>query len=78
MTFTATVHPAFGGAPSGKVTFKDGVTILGSVVVNASTHTAKFTTGKLSVGTHHIIANYGGDINFLSSASGVLQQVVKP
>jgi hypothetical protein len=78
VTFTATVHPAFGGAPSGKVTFKDGVTVLGSVVVNATTHTAKFTTGKLSVGTHHITANYGGDTNFLSSASVVLKQVVKP
>jgi Bacterial Ig-like domain (group 3) len=52
VTFTATVHPAFGGAPSGKVTFKNGAVILGSVVVNATTHQVKFTTSKLSVGTH--------------------------
>jgi len=78
VTFTATVHPASGGAPSGKVTFKDGATLLGSAAVNLTTHKAKFTTSKLSVGTHHITAAYGGDTNFLSSVSPVLKQVVKP
>jgi hypothetical protein len=78
VTFTATVHPASGGAPSGKVTFKDGATVLGSAAVNLTTHKAKFTTSKLSVGTHHITAAYGGDTNFLSSVSPVLKQVVKP
>jgi hypothetical protein len=78
VTFTATVHPAFGGAPSGKVTFKNGATVLGSVAVNLSTHTAKFTTSKLTVGTHQITASYDGDTNFLSSTSPVLKQVVKP
>jgi len=78
VTFTATVHPAFGGAPSGKVTFKNGAVVLGSVAVNATTHQAKFTTSKLSVGTHSITAAYAGDTNFLSSGSPVLKQVVKP
>jgi len=78
VTFTATVHPAFGGAPSGKITFKNGATVLGSVAVNTTTHQAKFTTSKLSVGTHSITADYAGDANFLSSNSPVLKQVVKP
>jgi hypothetical protein len=47
-------------------------------VVNATTHQAKFTTSKLSVGTHSITAAYAGDIKFLSSGSPVLKQVVKP
>jgi hypothetical protein len=78
VTFTATVHPAFGGAPSGKVTFKNGAIVLGSVAVNATTHQAKFTTSKLSVGTHSITADYAGDTNFVNSVSPVLKQVVKP
>ena len=78
VTFTATVHPAFGGAPSGKVTFKNGATVLGSAAVNTTTHQTKFTTSKLSVGTHSITADYAGDTNFLSSGSAVLKQVVKP
>jgi hypothetical protein len=78
VTFTATAHPSLGGAPSGQVTFKNGTTVLGSATLNATTHTAKFTTSKLLAGTFKITATYDGDTNFLSSASPVLKQVVKP
>jgi pro-kumamolisin-like protein/Big-like domain-containing protein len=78
VTFSATVHPAFGGSPSGTVTFKDGTKVLGTGKVNASTHKATFTTTKLSVGTHSISAHYPGDTKFLGSKSTVLKQVVKP
>jgi hypothetical protein len=76
VTFTATVHPAFGGSPTGTVTFKDGSVALGSVAVNISTHQAAFTTSTLASGTHSITASYGGDGNFNPSTSAVLIQTV--
>jgi hypothetical protein len=38
---------------------------------------AKFTTSKLSVGTHSITATYGGNKNYNAHKSPVLKQVVK-
>jgi len=77
VTFTATVTGAFGGNPSGTVTFKDGTTTIGTGAVNTTTHQAHFVTTKLSVGTHNITAVYGGDAHYLTSTSGVVKQVVK-
>lgn len=77
VTFTATVKPAFGGNPSGTVTFKSGTTAIGTGTVNASTHKASFTTSTLPVGTSSIRATYGGDTDFSVSTSPVLKQVVK-
>jgi hypothetical protein len=77
VTFTATIAPAFGGSPSGNVTFKDGATVLGTGAVNATTHKATFATTKLAAGTHNITAVYPGDANFLTSTTAVLKQVVK-
>jgi Bacterial Ig-like domain (group 3) len=62
------------GTPTGTVTFEDGSTVLGTA--NISAGTASFTTSSLSVGTHSIKAVYGGDTNFMASASAVLIQVV--
>jgi hypothetical protein len=76
VTFTATVTPAFGGSPSGTVTFKDGATALGTGALNTTTHKATFTTSSLSIGTHRITAVYGGDTDVNSSASPKLSQVV--
>lgn len=76
VTFTATITPAFGGNPSGTVTFKDGTATLGTGTVSASTHQAKFSTSGLSVGTHNIKAIYGGDTNYVTSTSPVVQQIV--
>ena len=78
VTFTATVTGAFGGSATGKVTFKEGPTILGTGAVSTTTHKATFTTSTLSVGTHSIKASYAGDGNFRSSVSAALSQVVKP
>ena len=76
VTFTATITPAFGGPPSGTVAFKDGTTTLGTGTVNPPTHIATFTTSTLAVGTHHVTASYGGDTDFKTSTSAVLNQVV--
>jgi hypothetical protein len=77
VTFTATITPAFGGNPSGTVTFKDGATTIGTGAVSATTHKATFATTKLAAGTHSITADYAGNANWLSSTSALLKQVVK-
>jgi len=77
VTFTATIKPAFAGSPTGTVTFKDGTTVLGTGGVSTTTHQAKFTTSKLSVGTHSITAVYGGGNNYAASTSKAVSQVIQ-
>lgn len=76
VTFTATVSVTApgAGAPSGSVTFFDGVTPLGSSTVAAGS--ATFATSALSAGTHGITASYSGDSGVAGSTSSVLSQVV--
>jgi diadenosine tetraphosphatase ApaH/serine/threonine PP2A family protein phosphatase len=75
VTFTATVARAFGGTASGTVTFKNGTVVLGTGAVNSS-GVATFSSTALTVAVHSIAASYGGDGNFLSSASSPLAQTV--
>ncbi len=77
VTFTATVT-ATSGTPTGKVTFNDGTTKLGTGSINSGTHQATFKTSALAVGTHSITAVYAGNANFATSTSNVVKQVVKP
>jgi hypothetical protein len=75
---TATVS---GAVPTGTVNFKDGVSsIAGCSAVALSgggnTPTALCSTSSLSVGTHNIVAMYGGDANNAGSNSAPLSQVV--
>lgn len=74
VTFTTTVTSA-GPTPTGKVTFKDGSKIIGTVLLNGGV--ATFTYSKLTVGTHPITANYRGDNDCANSTSAVLDQVVQ-
>jgi len=76
VTFTATITPAFGGAVTGTVNFKDGSTIIGTGTVNAA-RKATFTTSTLTVGTHSISAVYPASTNLKSSFSTAVHQVVK-
>ena len=75
VTFTATVsaNSPGSGTPSGTVTFAEGSTTLGTGTLSAGS--ATFTTSSLSVGNHTITAGYGGDGNFLTSSSSLLQAV---
>jgi len=75
VTFTVSVQPAAGGAPTGTVTLMDGATSLASSGISA-TGNAQFTAGGLSAGTHSITAVYGGDANFTSSTSSALVETV--
>ena len=77
VTFTATVAPVAPGAgtPTGQVTFKDGVTTLGTVSLNSS-GVATLPTSSLTAGSHSITASYVGDGNFNVSTSAALAQTV--
>jgi hypothetical protein len=77
VTFTATILGAYGGNPSNTVTFKDGTTTIGSVVLSSSSHQVTFTTSTLPVATHNITATFVGGASFGPSTSAVLQQVVQ-
>ena len=70
VTFTATLS----AGATGTVTFMDGTTVLGTGTVSGSP--ASFSTTTLSVGTHSITAQYGGDSNNNSAVSSPLSQVV--
>ncbi len=76
---TATVSGT--AAPTGSVNFKDGASsIAGCSAVALSgggnTPTAVCSTSSLAVGTHNIVAIYGGDPNNAGSNSAPLSQVV--
>ena len=77
VTFTAHVTIGSGemGTPSGKVTFMDGTHILGSTYLNAGV--AKITT-HFTAGTHHILAEYGGNTTFNPNHSSTLTLTVGP
>lgn len=72
VTFTATVAPLSG--PTGTVSFKEGVTTLGTAPVNGGI--ATFTTSTLTVGSHPIKAIYSGDATYGASTSATLTQIV--
>ena len=68
--FTATVT-SVGGIPVGTVSFLDGVTTLGTGVVNGA-GVAVFSTSTLAEGPHSITAVFATGVNFLTSTSSAL------
>jgi ELWxxDGT repeat protein len=77
VTFTATVQASApgSGSPTGSVTFKDIITVLGTGTLNGSGQ-ATFSTSALAVGIHAITATYGGDNNFAGDVSAILAEAV--
>ena len=75
VTFTASVSGAAGGTPTGRITFKDGVVVLGQGTLSGGT--TSFATASLTVGTRSITALYAGDGQFSSSTSSALSQTVQ-
>jgi uncharacterized repeat protein (TIGR01451 family) len=67
VTFTATVAAVAPSTPTptGSVTFKDGTTVLRTVVLSGGS--ASFTTTNLAVASHTITATYNGNGNFKGS-----------
>jgi uncharacterized delta-60 repeat protein len=71
VTFTAMVSSTV-GTPTGAVAFKDGGSaIAGCGNIALKDGQAKCVTSTLGAGNHNIMADYGGDANFLA-ASGTL------
>ncbi|HLJ94557.1 MAG TPA: Ig-like domain-containing protein, partial [Gemmataceae bacterium] len=79
VTFTATVTSKAGDIPTGPVTFtSDGATTLGVVNLD-STGTATLSISTLAIGTHQIVAAYGGSsTDGASSSSPVSVTVTTP
>jgi sugar lactone lactonase YvrE len=75
VTFTATVASA-AGTPTGTVTFNDGTTVLGTSSLSGGQ--ASFSTSALSVGTHGITAVFTDGVEFSTSTSNAVAQVVVP
>ena len=76
VTFTATptANAPGSGTPTGSVQFFDGAILLGTV--NLTAGSASYSTIALYPGSHNITARYSGDINFITSTSAPLIQVV--
>ena len=77
VTLAATVAPVAPGASTatGKVTFFDGSTTLGTSTLS-STDKATLTTSALAAGNHSLTAFYSGDPNFSGSSSSALADQV--
>ena len=81
VTFTATVTPAGGGAPTGDVTFKDGLITIGTGTLNGANPgiaTLNISTLTVAGSPHSITAVYGGDSNHSGSTSSATAQSVTP
>ena len=82
VTLTATINFAGVGIPTGIVTFATGSTTLGTASVAPAAgglFQASFSTTALPVGTDTITATYGGDANYVGSAtSGTVTVVSNP
>jgi hypothetical protein len=77
VTLTANVaHTAGATAPTGSVTFDDGVVSIGSTPINAQ-GAATLQTQNLPVGHHSITATYGGDATYAPSTSAAVAVVVQ-
>ncbi|MGA2622847.1 MAG: Ig-like domain repeat protein [Bacteroidota bacterium] len=72
VTFTAHVDNA-SHTPTGSVTFYNGGSSLGTVVLTSDS--AQVSTSNLTGGSHTIKAVYGGDSNFKSDSTTIMQTV---
>ena len=73
LTLLASLSPP---AASGTVSFKDGNTLLGTATIVSAT--ASLAISNLAIGSHRIVAEYGGDVNVTGSVSTGLYQAVNP
>lgn len=63
--------------PTGKIAFLNGSTSLGTGTLD-NTGTATYSTSSLAANTYSLTASYGGDGNYLASASSAQTLVVNP
>jgi len=75
VTVTQTGTTGAGGAFSGTVTFLDGGTPVGTAAVSAS-GVATLSIASLGVGSHSISASFGGNANYVASASPPIAETI--
>ena len=75
VTLSDTLATVNGIAPTGTVTFFNGVTALGTGAINGS-GVATLTTSTLPTGTDTVTAVYGGDANFSNETSNIVAVTV--
>jgi hypothetical protein len=77
VTFTATLTVPAGApaAPTGSISFYDGITLLGSGTVTAGV--ATYSMPAPATGIHSITAVYSGDTNYTTATSPVLTQITQ-
>jgi ELWxxDGT repeat protein len=73
LTFTIATPAAGMPAPTGIVTLKDGMTVLGTVIV--ANDRAVLLVSNLALGNHPITATYQGDANYAGSSASLNQTV---
>jgi len=76
VTFTMTVSPVAPGAgtPSGTVNFRLDGSILGSGALSGGA--ATFTTSTLALGSHTVVAEYAGSVDFTGTTNSLAQNQV--
>jgi hypothetical protein len=67
--FTVQVRPQTSGSPAGKVTITAGSTMICTITLKSAKGRCRLRAGKLSPGTYHLVATYGGDLPFAASHS---------
>jgi hypothetical protein len=75
VVLTAVVTSSGSSVPTGKITFFNGTTVLGSSALS-STGVSTLTTTKLPVGSGSLTATYGGDSQNAKSTSAPVTQLV--
>ena len=75
VVLTSTILAGGGQIPTGSVIFRDGGTVLGTVMLDGGA-TAVLHISSLAVGTHVITVSYGGDNN-VAAASGSLTETIQ-
>jgi len=73
LVYTAEVT-AYGYAPTGTVTFRNGDTVIGTVPLNIAGRASAFAS--FVPGTHNVMATYTGDAAALASSSGSVNTVI--
>lgn len=76
VTFTATISAVAPGAgtPTGPVNFRIDGSVLGSGALSGGV--ATFTTNSLALGSHTVVAEYAGDLNFIGTTNSLPQAQV--
>jgi len=74
VVFSVTIAGVGALVPTGNAVFKDGVTTIASVALNAS-GVAAFATASLGVGSHTISVGYSGDTSYATATASLIQTV---